>query len=143
MRDMLGLVTKLFVILQVVIGALAFLIAFNSSRTGSDERARENATAMAFGVPVGRVVATGVAESALLGLAGAAVGLGLGTVMQDWLMRTVFPAAVPDIAFTGSTAPTSFVLVALIGLVATAIAPLLATSRLRRMNLPGTLRYVE
>jgi putative ABC transport system permease protein len=143
MRDMLSVVSRLFVILQVVIAALAFLIAFNSSRTGADERVRENATEMAFGVPVYRVVATGVAESVLLGAAGAAAGVALGLVVQEWLMRTVFPAAVPDLAVLSSTSARSVLVTVAIGLLATAGAPLLTTRRLRRTNLPGTLRYVE
>jgi putative ABC transport system permease protein len=142
-RDILGLVTGLFVVLQIVIGMLAFLVAYNSTKIGSDERAREHATMMAFGVGVPRVVLIGVIESVLLGVIGIGVGLGVGLLVLHWVLGTVFPAAVPELSVLPAVAASSFVITVVIGLVATASAPTLVARQLERMNLPSTLRYVE
>ncbi len=143
MRDTLGVVSRLFIILQVVIAALAFLVAFNTSYLGADERRREHATMFAFGVPIRRVVESGVAESLMLGVIGVALGIGLGAAVLGWLLDTVFPAAVPDISVTQWVAPLAYLTTVGIGLLAAATAPLLNARRLRKMDLPTTLRYVE
>ncbi len=142
-RSILALVTNLFVVLQVVIGLLAFLVAYNSSTASSEERTREHATMLAYGVPVARVVLAGAAESVLLGLAGVGVGLGLGVLVLAWVLSTVFPAAVPQLSVTASVATWSYGVTALIGIAAAASAPVLVTRRLRHIDLPGTLRHVE
>jgi putative ABC transport system permease protein len=142
-RNILSLVTGLFIVLQIVIGLLAFLVAYNSTRIGSDERAREHATMMAFGVPVRRVVRVGVTESVLLGMVGVAVGLGVGLLVLHWVLGTIFPAAVPELSVEQSVVVSSYLITAVIGLAATATAPTLVARQLRRMDVPSTLRYVE
>ncbi len=143
MRDVLGGISNLFIILQVVIGLMALLVAYNSSKIGSDERVRENATMMAFGTTVRRVVLIEILESVLLGLVGIGLGIATGLLVLKWILATVFPAAIPELAVLESVRTTSYLITALIGVVATALAPLLGARRLRAMNLPDTLRYVE
>lgn len=142
-RDVLSLVTDLFVVLQIVIGLLAFLVAYNSTRIASDERARENATMMAFGVPIPRIVLAGVGESLVLGIVGVGVGIGVGIGVFHWVLDTVFPAAVPELSVLPDVTAWSFLITAIIGLAATAAAPTLIVRQLRRMDVPSTLRYVE
>ena len=143
MRSILALVTDLFIVLQVVIGLLAFLVAYNSSRVGTDERAREHATMMAFGVPVSRVVVLAVGESVLTGIAGIAAGIGTGLLVLRWVLTTVFPAALPQLAVIEHVAVSSYLMTVLIGVAAIATAPLLIGPKLKAMSLPDTLRYVE
>ncbi len=143
MRDTLALVNRLFIILQVVIGVLAFLVAFNTSHLATEERRRENATMFAFGTSVASVVTMAVAESLILGVVGVGIGLGLGAGVLRWMLGSVFPAAVPDLAVQQATAAGSYLLALLIGLAACATAPLLSVRRLRTMNIPDALRYVE
>ena len=142
-RDVLELVTGLFVVLQIVIGLLALLVAYNSTKIGSDEHAREHATMMAFGVSVPRVVLIGVAESVILGVLGIGVGLGVGVLVLKWVLGTVFPAAVPELSVVPNIAVSSYVITVVIGLAATALAPTLTAPQLQQMDLPSTLRYVE
>ncbi len=47
---------------------LALCIAFNSTAINMDERARENATMFAYGLPAGRVLLVSVVESLIIGL---------------------------------------------------------------------------
>ncbi len=143
MRGILSLVTDLFVVLQVVIGLLAFLVAYNSSRVSTDERTREHATMMAFGVRVSRVVGIAVAESLLIGVSGVAAGIGVGMAVSRWVLSTVFPAAIPQLAVVAHVAVSSYLTTAVIGMAAVATAPLLTARKLSVMSLPGTLRYVE
>ena len=142
-RQVLSLVSGLFVILQIVIGLLAFLVAYNSVKVGHDERARESATMMAFGVTVRRVVAIGVAESLMLGIVAVGVGLAVGYGLFRWILESVLPAAIPDLAVHASINGWSYGMTVIIGLAAMAVAPIMVVRQLRRMNLPSALRYVE
>lgn len=143
MRDILSAVTNFFIVLQLIIGLLAFLVAYNSSKIASDERSREHATMMAFGVRVRQVIGIGVAESLILGIVATGVGFGLGVLFLHWILDTVFPAAVPELSVLQSVRIWSFAVTALIGITATAAAPVFLAPRLRRSNLPNALRYVE
>lgn len=143
MRDLLSVVGNLFIILQVVIAFLAFLVAFNASNIGAEERAREHATMFAFGVRVRRVAVMAVTESVLLGVVGVGLGLGFGAAVLAWILETVFPAAVPDLAVLQNITSASYLLTVGIGLAAAAAAPWFNVRRLRNMDVPSTLRYVE
>jgi putative ABC transport system permease protein len=143
MRDLLAVVGNLFIILQLVIAALAFLVAFNASNIGAEERAREHATMFAFGIKVRRVAFMAFAESLVLGTIGVGLGLGFGAAVLRWILDSVFPAAVPDLAMLQHISVTSYLLTVAIGLAATASAPWFNVRRLRSMDIPSTLRYVE
>jgi putative ABC transport system permease protein len=54
-------------------------------------------------------------------------------------MRTTMPDMGLDVAISAGTVVTAIAL----GVLAVAIAPLLTVRRLRRMDIPGTLRVVE
>lgn len=143
MRDLLSVVGNLFIILQVVIALLAFLVAFNASNIGAEERAREHATMFAFGVRIRRVAVMAVTESVVLGIAGVSLGLGFGVAILAWILESVFPAAVPDLAVLQDITTTSYLLTVGIGLAAAAAAPWFTVRRLRAMDIASTLRYVE
>ena len=83
------------------------------------------------------------AESLLLGIVGVALGLGLGVAVLRWILDSVFPAAVPDLAVLEFLSTSSYLATVAIGLAAAAAAPWLNVRRLRAMHLPSTLRYVE
>ncbi len=142
-RQTVGRVTDVLDIVQGVVLVLAVLIAFNSSSISADERARENATMFAFGVPVGRVLAMGVVESALIGLAATVLGVGLGRVVLAWIVHGVLPGTMPDLLVVTSVRGVTYLLAAALGIVAVAAAPVLTSRRLRRMPIADTLRIVE
>jgi len=142
-RDVLSVVGGMFAVLQVVIGLLALLVAYNSVKVGTDERSRENATMMAYGVTVPTIVSVAVAESALLAVLAAGVGLAVGQGLLAWILESVMPAAVPELAVLRHVRAGSYVMTAVIGIAAMLVAPLMITRQLRRTNLPNALRYVE
>jgi putative ABC transport system permease protein len=49
----------------------------------------------------------------------------------------------PDLAIDIDVAPSTFVTACVLGVIAVSLAPLLNLRKLRRMNIPATLRVVE
>lgn len=123
--------------------ALALLIAFNSSAIGIEERRRENATMMAFGVTSGRAIALAVAESLIAGLLGTLAGLAGGWLVTSWVVGQTLPETLPDLGLVTAIAPGSLVAAAAVAIASVALAPLFSARRLRRMDVPSTLRVME
>ncbi len=130
-------------LVEVVALVLAVLIAFNSSSISSDERAREHATMVAFGVAPRTVVGLTMVESALVGAVATVIGLGLGAALLGWLIHVLLPSTLPDVQLDLAISPRTFLLAAGMGVVAVGLAPLLTLRRVRRMSVPDTLRAVE
>ena len=133
-------------VLRVIEGfalALALLIAFNSSAIGIDEQRRENATMLAFGVTTVRTMMLAVAEGLIAGVLGTLVGLASGLLIVDWVVGNTLPETLPDLGLVVSIAPASLIAVAAVGILAVALAPLLSARRIRRMDLPSTLRVTN
>lgn len=142
-RDQIDEVLGIFDVIQGAVLLMALLIAFNSTSINMDERARENATLFAFGLPVHRAVIVAVTESVVIGLIGTLGGVLAGRLLLEWLIRVIVPDSLPDIGvevfLSGRTVATAVVL----GVFAVAVAPLLTVRRLRRMDIPSTLRVME
>lgn len=132
--------------LQLAGGAvlvLALLIAVNTTTLAVDERAREHATMFAFGLPLRRVVAMAAEESLLTGLLGTAVGVAAGFVVTRWAMETLIAETLPEIGMHAVVGVGTVVAAVVLGVLAVAAAPLATVRRLRRMDIPSTLRVVE
>lgn len=142
-RDILDEFVSILFVSEGLALVMALLVAFNSASIGADERAREHATMLAFGSPVRTLLGIEVAESVLVGLAGTAIGLLVGIAAVAWIVGSKMADMLPDIAVPLVVAPVTVVAAAIVGVVAVGLAPLLLTRRLRRMDLPGTLRLVE
>jgi len=133
-------------ILRIVDGALvllAALIAFNSTAINVDERAREQATMFAFGLPVRSVLGIAVAESVITGLAGTLLGIGLGRLVLSWIVTRLLPDVVPDIGVVDHVAWSTAAVALALGVLAVSAAPLLSYRRLAHMDIPSTLRVME
>ncbi len=130
-------------IVDVALVGLAGLIAFNAASINFDERAREQATMFAFGLPPREVMALALVESLLVGLAGAAVGLVAGRVLLSWMIGSVMHSVVPDITLNVVLRLTTAVEVVLLTALAVLVAPLVSYPRLSRMDVPSTLRVME
>ncbi len=133
-------------IIQVIAGAvvlLALLIAFNTAAINLDARAREHATMFAFGVPVRTATRMAVVESLVIGVAATLVGVVVGLGFVWFLASETMAETLPDFEMLVTLKPTTIAIVTLLGLVAVAVAPVFTVRRMRRMDLPGTLRLVE
>jgi len=133
-------------ILNVAAGVallLVFLIAFNTASIATDERAREHATMMAFGLPVHTVLGLITTESALVGVLGTVIGLGAGYGLLAWLTATTIAGTMPEIGITAAVSAGTMAAALLLGAVTVAAAPLFTLRRLRRTDVPSALRVAE
>jgi putative ABC transport system permease protein len=130
-------------VVQAAILILAVLIAFNSTSISADERRREHATMFAFGLPVRTVLGLTMIESLIIGVIGTALGVLAGRVLLQWLITVLIPDTVPDLGVIVDVTPDTYLVAVLLGVLAVALAPVLTVRRLRRMDIPATLRVVE
>ncbi|MDZ7731954.1 MAG: hypothetical protein U5R31_01530 [Acidimicrobiia bacterium] len=61
----------------------------------------------------------------------------------QWLIEVLIPQTVPDIAIGVTVDPATYLTAGVLDVVAVAAAPVLTVRRLRRMDVPATLRVVE
>ncbi len=130
-------------LLQGIVLGLTLLIAFNSASISVDERAREQATMFAFGLPVRRVLGIVTIESVITGVLGTAVGIGLGYLVLDWMMTSLLAETVPEIGVRAIITGGTLVTITVLATATVALAPLFTLRRLRRMDVPSTLRVLE
>lgn len=142
-KDSLDEFTSVFRVIELFILFLAVLIAYNAASINADERARERATLFAFGLPLRRVIGLETAEGMILGAGGTGIGVGLGLVVVRWVTDNVARTTMPDMSLDVALSAETVLTAALLGVIAVGIAPLLTIRRLRRMDIPGTLRVVE
>lgn len=142
-KDSLEQFTTVFQVIDAFMLFLALLIAYNATSINADERARERATLFAFGLPVRRVLGLETVEGLIVGAVGTVAGIGLGAVLVRWFVDGIAKTTMPDIGLDVVLSAGTIVTAAALGLVAVAVAPLLTLRRLRRMDIPGTLRVVE
>ncbi|WIY01030.1 FtsX-like permease family protein [Amycolatopsis mongoliensis] len=122
---------------------LALLIAVNTTSIGVDERAREHATMLAFGLPVRTVLTMTTVETVAIGTIGTLVGILGGYGVLAWITTTTLPRVMPDLGVSAALAPTTVLTALGLGIVTVSLAPLFSLRRLRRMDIPATLRVVE
>ena len=141
--EALSTFTGFLVIIAGAVIGLAVLIALNASRIVLDERRRDHATMRAFGLPIRTIITSLVAEGVIVGLLATAIGLGIGTLMLDWLLDSLADRTLREFSITRRIAGTTIAWSSVAGLVTVALAPLMLVGRLRRMDIPSTLRVME
>jgi putative ABC transport system permease protein len=75
--------------------------------------------------------------------ADAGVGLLLGLAIAGRILTALFSDTYPDLGMRTALARGSIATTLIVGVVAVTLAPLLTYRRLRRMDIPSTLRVVE
>jgi putative ABC transport system permease protein len=143
MRDVVAQLTEVLSVVALIALALAVLVAYNSATISQDERTREVATMLAFGLPVRRVMGSAMVESALIGVIGTAIGIAGGFVALIWLVYSLLPTSMPDFGLDPAIGVPTLLTAVGLGIVAVALAPVLTWRRLTRMDLPAKLRVVE
>lgn len=142
-EDLLERFTGVLALVQMVAVLLAFLIAFNSTSISVDERAREIATMFAFGLPLRTVTRMQMVENAIMGLVGTLIGLVLGWAALSAVLFSRAEIEMPDLKFVIVIEPETVLLAAALGVIVVGLTPLLSIRRMRRMDIPSTLRVME
>ena len=135
--------TGIFQVLELFVLVLALLIAYNATSINADERARERATLFAFGMGRRRVLGLETAEGLMIGLLGTAVGISIGLLLNRWIITSTLQTTMPDMSLDIVVTPATLLTATALSVIAVGVAPLLTSRRLRRMDIPGTLRVVE
>ena len=135
--------TEVITVTQTVTLFLALLMAFNSTSISVDERRREFATLFAFGVPVRTGLRVTMVESVITGVLASLLGIAAGMMVVNWTMKDLLGDTLPDLGAVVTLAPESILTAAVVGIGAVALAPLFTVRRLRRMDIPATLRVME
>lgn len=130
-------------IVGVITLGLAVLVAFTSTSVSVDERRREYATMFAAGLPPRTGLRVATVESVVCGVLGVGVGIGIGFLVAGWVVHVLLPDSFPELSARTVLTAGSLLTTLLVGILATALAPLLTFRRMRRMDLPATLRVVE
>jgi len=142
-RDQLSEFTSIIGTFIVPVVLLTMLIAFLTASINLDARSREHATMFAFGVRARTALAMAVTESSIIGAVATALGVVGGLGALEWMNRALFSSTLPDVGIEVTLQAATVVTVVILGVVAVAVAPLFTARRMRRMDLPGTLRLVE
>ncbi|MGB9357042.1 MAG: FtsX-like permease family protein [Acidimicrobiia bacterium] len=143
MEDLMAQFVGVFQLFEVVVLILAVLIAFNAASIAVDERRREHATMFAYGIRPRTVVRMLVTESAIVGVVATVIGLIGGFALFQYFI-TQWAQTMPEIAIPVVMSPATLVWAIGVGVVAVGLAPLLTAPRkLRKMDLPSTLRVME
>jgi putative ABC transport system permease protein len=140
--QLLGLMTGILGIVGVVTLIMAFLIAFNSTSISVDERVREIATMFAFGLPVRTVTRMQILENVITGIFGTILGMILGWLMVLALLSQDLPS-LEDFNFILTFSPTTILAAIGVGVIVVGLTPIVSLRKLRRMDIPSTLRVME
>ena len=96
----------------------------------------------AFGLRVRTLLRMMGTEGLLVGLIAGALGVGLGVLALRGLLEQAL-ADSPEVGLVASLDPRTIFMAVAIGVVAAVAAALLTARRLRRMDIPSTLRVME
>jgi putative ABC transport system permease protein len=142
LQNLMARFTDILRFLELFVLFLATLIAFNAAAISVDERARDHATMFAFGVRPRTVLRGITVEALLVGVLGTLVGIGFGALAVQWIVSGT-AADMPDLGMVVSIAPVTIATAFILGVLAVGVAPLFTFRRLRRMDVPSTLRVME
>ena len=143
LQDQMSAFIGILQIIMIGVLALALLIAFNTASINLDARAREHATMFAYGVRVRTALRMAVTESLIIGVLATIVGVVVGVGLLIWMTEALFADTLPEFGITVAYEPISIFIIGVLGVLAVALAPLFTARRMRRMDLPGTLRLME
>jgi putative ABC transport system permease protein len=142
LRDLIDRFAGIIRAVEVFIALLAMLVAFNAASINVDERAREHATMFAFGLRLRTLLRMTGIEGLVVGAISAVFGVGLGIVALGVLLRQAVMDS-PEVGVVAALEPGTIAMAVGIGVLAAMTAALLTARRLRRMDVPSTLRVME
>ncbi len=127
----------------VAVFVLAVLIAFNSTRISVEERRRDNATMLAFGLRPWRIIGLATREAMAIGVLATGIGIAAGVIAENWLIDSFSKTTLPEFDIAVNLSAASIMIALVVGVVAAGLSPMFLIGKVSRMNLPDTLRVVE
>jgi putative ABC transport system permease protein len=128
------------VVLIVAAAALAFIVLYNLTNINIHERTREIASLKVLGFTRQEVLAYVFREIALLVMGGGLAGLGLGTLLVDFVVRA---AEVNAVMFGRTVHPPSYLIAYALTLLFAAVVMLTMVPKLRRIDMVESLKSVD
>jgi putative ABC transport system permease protein len=98
---------------------------------------------LAFGLPVRQVLGMLTVESLAIGVLASLLGVAAGFGVTSWMISTIMTDTLPDFGFRPVLGATTVAVALAVGIGAVALAPSLNLRRLRRLDVPATLRVLE
>ena len=141
--DLIDQYIGIFRVLQFVVLLIAFLIAYNTTRSNMEERRRDLATMFAFGTRVRTVIRMTMMENLIIGVLGTALGIAMGWLVLSRPMLAMFEHDAPELSVTLSISTATLGWAVLIGVIVVTVTPVFLTRRLTKMDIPSTLRVIE
>ncbi len=142
-KALLKMMTGILAIIEAVAIVLAFLIAFNSTSISVDERVREIATMFAFGLRTRTVTRMQMLENVIIGVLGTLIGIVSGWGLLKALFISRANVELADLKFFVVISPQTVLMAAGLGVIVVGLTPLLSIRRMRKMDIPSTLRVME
>lgn len=139
-QNMLKIMDLVVIVLIVSAGALAFVVLYNLTNVNITERIREIATLKVLGFYDKEVSSYVFRENNILSVMGAAVGLGLGVALCQFIIQT---AEIDEVMFGRTIHLLSFVWAFLITVAFSLIVNLIMRRDLRKISMVESLKSVE
>ncbi|MBQ6395198.1 MAG: ABC transporter permease, partial [Atopobiaceae bacterium] len=139
-RQSLSSVNMIVVVLVVAAAALAFIVLYNLTNINIVERTREIASLKVLGFTRIDVAIYVFREVFLLVIMGAVLGLGLGTVLEGFVVKA---AEVDVVMFGRDIHPPSYLIAFVVTLVFTGLVMLAMLPKLRSIDMVESLKSVD
>lgn len=138
--DMMKIMDLVVIVLIASAGALAFVVLYNLTNVNITERIREIATLKVLGFYDNEVASYVFRENIILSVIGAAVGLGLGVALCQFVIQT---AEIDEVMFGRSIHPLSFVWSFAATVAFSLIVNLIMRRDLKKISMVESLKSVE
>lgn len=139
-NDMLQALVLVIIVLIVTAALLAFVVLYNLNNVNITERRRELATLKVLGFYDTEVAAYVYHENIILTLIGIVVGVGLGTILHQYIIHTI---RVDMVMFGQHVSLISFLLSAVLTAVFSAFVNFVMYFKLKEIDMVESLKSVE
>ena len=139
-NDMLQALVLVIIVLIITAALLAFVVLYNLNNVNITERRRELATLKVLGFYDQEVAAYVYHENIILTLMGIVVGVGLGTLLHQYIIHTI---RVDMVMFGQHVSLVSFLISAVLTAVFSAFVNFVMYFKLKEINMVESLKSVE
>ena len=137
---MLSMLSSVFLLLEGIALALAFVICYNMGLMNFTERTREYATLKVLGYHRREIRRLILSENLILTLAGTLLGIRPGILLTDLIMHACEPESA---SYAGTPAARSLVVASLVTVAFSVLIQLLLTRKVRGIDMVEALKSVE